>query len=82
MQSCNYACIAVGAAGSTIYAAGSDGKLRELQDEDGGGLKCATEVALDCAISQLCLPTGGAASPFQHTRHVLRSCLRQSPGKY
>jgi hypothetical protein len=58
VQGCNYSSLAIGASGSTIYAAGSDGKLKALDDDGNVGLKVAAEVDANCTITQIALPPG------------------------
>ena len=58
MQGCNYASLAIRASGGTIYAAGSDGKLKALEDGGSVGLKVAADVEVSCTITQIALPVG------------------------
>lgn len=58
-QGYNYACIAVGVSGSTIYAA-TETKLRALEDSSGAGLKVTAEIDLKSPLTQLALPPGQA----------------------
>lgn len=57
LQGCNYACLAVGPSGSTIYAA-TDSKLRALEDSSDAGLKVAAELDIKSPLMQLVLPPG------------------------
>lgn len=66
MQGCSYACLAIRTSGGTIYAAGSDNKLKAL--EDGGnhvGLRVSVEVDTKCTVTQLALPEGEPFSTGQ-----------------
>ena len=57
-QGCNYNCLAIGASGSTIYAAGSDNRIKALEDDGNVGLKVAADIEASCTITQIVLPAG------------------------
>jgi len=57
-QGCNYASLAIGASGGTIYAVGSDGKLKALEDDGSVELRVAADVEVNCTITQIALPPG------------------------
>lgn len=50
--------MATGASGSTIYAAGSDDRLKALEEDGSVGLKVAADIDAGCAIFQIALPAG------------------------
>ena len=58
LQGCNYNCLAVGASGSTIYAAGSDNRIKALEDDGNMGLKVAADIEAGSAVTQIALPAG------------------------
>ena len=58
MQGCNYSCLAIGAPGSAIYTAGSDSRLKALDDDGSAGWKVAADIEAGCTIFQIVLPTG------------------------
>ena len=51
-----YSCVALAAGGRSVYAAGSDKKLRELEDGVGAGTQVAAEIECGCCITQLAVP--------------------------
>ena len=67
MQGCNYACLAVGASAGPVYAAGSDNKLKALEDAGSAGLRIAADLEAGCAITQLALPSGACPQPSAST---------------
>ena len=62
IQGCNYNCLAIGASGSTIYAAGSDNRVKALEDDGNVGLKVAADIEAGCTITQIALPAGNLAA--------------------
>ena len=57
MQGCVYNAVALASGGRSLFAAGSDKKLRELEDAVGSGTQVAVEVDCGCCITQLAVPS-------------------------
>ena len=63
MQGCIYSCVALAAGGRSVFAAGSDKKLRELEDGVGAGTQVAAEIECGCCITQLAVPASTPPRP-------------------
>lgn len=73
LKGCNYTCVLSTADSKTIYAVGSDMKLKEMEDTQGSGTQITKEIDAGTIITQIALPEGISKQNCYH------SILLQAP---
>ncbi|KAK9830297.1 hypothetical protein WJX72_010857 [[Myrmecia] bisecta] len=59
LKGCNYTCVVATPDNHTLYAVGSDKKLKELEDTSGTGTQITKEFDTGVVLTQIALPSGG-----------------------
>lgn len=58
LKGCNYTSVLSTPDSKTIYAVGSDMKLKEMEDTQGSGTQITKEIEAGAIITQIALPAG------------------------
>lgn len=66
LKGCNYTSVLSTPDSKTIYAVGSDMKLKEMEDTQGSGTQITKEIDAGAVITQIALPAGTTKSQVNH----------------